>query len=34
MESLWKSRSDSVDEMSALTRVLKERGFGEDTPIY
>jgi len=33
MDSLWKSRSDGVDEMSALTRVLKERGFGEDIPI-
>jgi len=33
MDSLWKSRSDGVEEMSALTRVLKERGFGEDIPI-
>ncbi len=31
---LWKSRSDSVDEMGAITDILKERGFGEDIPIY
>ncbi len=30
---LWKSRSDSVDEMGAITDILKERGFGEDIPI-
>lgn len=34
MDRLWKSRSDSVDEMSALTDILKERGFAEDIPIY
>lgn len=33
MDRLWKSRSDSVDEMSAITDILKERGFG-DIPIF
>lgn len=33
MNRLWKTRSDSVDEMAALTEVLKERGFGNDVPI-
>jgi len=31
---LWKARSDSVDEMRAVTDILKERKFGEDVPIY
>ena len=34
MDRLWKSRSDSTDEMSAITDILKERGFGEDILIY
>jgi len=33
MNRLWRSRSDSRDEMRAVTDVLKERGFGEDIPI-
>lgn len=31
---LWKSRSDSVDEMKVVTDILRERGVGEDIPIY
>jgi len=33
MKRLWKARTESSDEMAALTEVLKERGFGEDTKI-
>jgi hypothetical protein len=33
MNRLWRSRSDSREEMRALTDTLKERGFGEDIPI-
>ena len=33
MNRLWRSRSDSRDEMKALTDILKERGVGEDIPI-
>jgi len=33
MNRLWRSRSDSRDEMRAVTDVFKERGFGEDIPI-
>jgi len=31
---LWKTRSDSTEEMKSITEILKERGFGEDIPIY
>lgn len=34
MNRLWRSRSDSREEMRAITDILKERGFGEDLPIY
>jgi hypothetical protein len=34
MNRLWRSRSDSREEMRAVTDILKERGFGEDLPIY
>jgi hypothetical protein len=34
MNRLWKSRSDSREEMKAVTDILKERGFGEDLKIY
>jgi hypothetical protein len=34
MNRLWRSRSDSREEMKAVTDILKERGFGEDMPIY
>lgn len=34
MNRLWRSRSDSREEMRAVTDILKERGFGEDIPIY
>ena len=33
MNRLWRSRSDSREEMRAVTDILKERGFGEDIPI-
>jgi hypothetical protein len=33
MNNLWRSRSDSREEMKAITDILKERGFGEDIPI-
>lgn len=33
MERLWRSRSDSREEMKAITDILKERQFGEDIPI-
>lgn len=34
MNRLWRSRSDSREEMKGITDVLKERGFGEDLTIY
>lgn len=34
MNRLWRSRSDSREEMRAVTDILKERGFGENIPIY
>lgn len=34
MDRLWKSRSDGIDEMRAVTDILRERGFHENTPIY
>jgi hypothetical protein len=33
-EKLWRSRSDSVEETRAVGDILRERGFGEDIPIF
>lgn len=34
MQDLWRQPDGTSREMEAMTRVLKERGFGENIPIY